>query len=149
VEVWRRTKQAPGSTGGRTAKKLRLTLKGSGGEAWAERDLTTLTVKTFPADPTVTAPNGSGVSGSATLVGGSLGAGEILYVYATHKTATSAEIVVLCQGKDSCSFTMPTNPPGRAAREVAVAYICKGVPKPGFDTCYHQFDLRVDVLWTE
>ena len=94
---------------------------------------------------------GTGVTGTAQLVGGSLAAGEILLVYASHKTPDSAELVILCAGKGSCSFTMPTNPPGRAAREEAVAYICLGVPpKTNLGQgCLHQFDLRVDVQWTE
>jgi hypothetical protein len=150
AEVWRRTTTPPPATG-RTATKLRLTLRGPQGAAWAERDLRNLAVKTMPADPTVTAKLGTSVTGTAQLFDGSLAAGEILFVYASHKTPDSAELVVLCSGKGSCSFTMPANPPGRAAREEAVAYICVGIPPKSNlgQGCLHQFDLRVDVLWNE
>jgi hypothetical protein len=140
---------APSS--GRTATKLRLTLRGPRGAAWSERDLKTLKATATPTDPVVTAKITDTVSGTATLGGGTLGPGEILFVFATHKTADSAEYVYLCTGKGSCSFTMPANPPGRAALEEAVAEICAGVPpKTNLGQgCVTSFNLRVDVQWTE
>jgi hypothetical protein len=145
------TPRPVGTPSGRTASKLRLTLIGPQGTAWSERDLKTLKATATPADPTVTAKITETVTGTATLTGGSLAPGEILFVFATRRTADSLEYVYLCTGKGSCSFTMPADAPGRVGLEEAIAQICVGVPpKTNLGQgCVTSFNLRVDVRWTE
>jgi hypothetical protein len=146
-----KTAKPAGAASGRTATKLRLTLVGPQGTAWSERDLKTLKVTATPADPTVNAKITETVTGTATLTGGSLAPGEVLFVFATRRTADGLEYVYLCTGKGSCSFTMPADAPGRAGLEEAIAQICAGVPpKTNLGQgCVTSFNLRVDVRWSE